>query len=105
MLLCHQSSASVCQKAMWKSVVLLVALVLSAPAQAQESGRIKRPPPSAAEADRIASEMAINDSLLQKGDIVVTDRGFFVFQGPAPDGMSNEFRRVPSPGAANRPGR
>ena len=90
---------------MWKSVVLLVALVLSAPAQAQESGRIRRPPPSAAEADRIASEMAINDSLLQKGDIVVTDRGFFVFQGPAPDGMSTEFKRVPNPGAAGRPGR
>ena len=90
---------------MWKSVVLLVALVLSAPALAQESGRIRRPPPSAAEADRIASEMAINDSLLQKGDIVVTDRGFFVFQGPAPDGMRNEFKRVPNPGAAGRPGR
>ena len=33
----------------------------------------------------------MNDSLLQKGDIVVTDRGFFVFLGPAPDGVTNEF--------------
>jgi hypothetical protein len=94
---------------MWKAfafpIALPIALVLSAPAQAQESGRIRRPPPSAAEADRIASEVAMNDSLLQKGDIVVTDQGFFVFRGPAPDGVINEFTSVPNPGAAGRPGR
>jgi hypothetical protein len=82
---------------MWKAFVISAALMLSSAAYAQESSRIRRPPPSAAEAERIASEMAMNDSLLQKGDIVVTDRGFFVFRGPAPDGVTNEFARVPDP--------
>ena len=45
-------SASVCQKAMWKVFVVSAALVLTSAASAQESGRIKRPPPSAAEAAR-----------------------------------------------------
>jgi hypothetical protein len=49
--------------------------------------------------------MAMNDTLLQKGDIVVTDRGFFVFRGPAPDGVTNEFARVPDPAVrADQPG-
>jgi hypothetical protein len=64
---------------MWKPFVVLAAVMLSAAAFAQESGRIRRPPPSAAEAARIASDMAMNDTLLQKGDIVVTDRGLFCF--------------------------
>jgi hypothetical protein len=90
---------------MWKAFVVSAALMLSSATYAQESGRISRPPPSAAEAERIASEMAMNDSLLQKGDIVVTDRGFFVFRGPAPDGVTNEFTRVPDPALpANQPG-
>jgi len=90
---------------MWKPLVVPAALMLSATAFAQESGRIRRPPPSAAEAARIASDMAMNDTLLQKGDIVVTDRGFFVFRGPAPDGVTNEFARVPDPAVqANQPG-
>jgi hypothetical protein len=37
--------------------------------------RIKRKPPTALEAERIASDMAMNDNSLQKGDIVATDRG------------------------------
>jgi hypothetical protein len=82
---------------MWKAFILSAPVVLSAAAYAQESGRIRRPPPSAAEAARIASDMAMNDTLLQKGDIVVTDRGFFVFRGTAPDGVTNEFARVPDP--------
>jgi hypothetical protein len=49
-----------------------------APAE-EHTGRIKRKPPGATEAERIASDMAMNDSLLQKGDIVATDRGFFIF--------------------------
>ena len=57
------------------------------------------------EADRIASETAMNDSLLQKGDIVVTDRGFFVFRGVAADGYTFEFSPVPNPGSICRPGR
>jgi len=90
---------------MWKVFVVSAALVLTSAASAQESGRIKRPPPSAAEAARIASDMAMNDSLLQKGDIVVTDRGFFVFLGPAPDGVTNEFARVPIPGPVGKAAR
>ena len=94
-----------CQKAMWKLFVVPAALMLSTAASAQESRRIRRPPPSAAEAARIASDMAMNDSLLQKGDIVVTDRGLFVFLGPAPDGVTNEFARVPNPGLVGKAAR
>ena len=90
---------------MWKPFLVAATLTLSTATSAQESGRIKRPPPSAAEAARIASDMAMNDSLLQKGDIVVTDRGFFVFLGPAPDGETNEFARVPNPGPVGKAAR
>lgn len=77
---------------------LLVSLLIAAStASAEEYSRIKRPPPTPTEAERIASDMAMNDSLLQKGDIVATDRGFFVFRGVAPDGYSNDFVEVPNP--------
>ena len=66
-------------------------------ASAEEHGRIKKRPPTAAEAERIASEMVKNDSSLQRGDIVATDRGFFLFRGLAQDGSSNEFVPVPNP--------
>jgi hypothetical protein len=36
---------------------------------------------------------------------VVTDRGFFVFRGPAPDGVTNEFTRVPNPASIAKSGR
>ena len=78
--------------------LLSISITISgAAASAQEHGRIKRKPPSAIEVERIASDMAMNDSLLQKGDIVVTDRGFFVFQGLASDGIGNYFVPVPNP--------
>jgi hypothetical protein len=78
--------------------LLTISITISgAAASAQEHGRIKRKPPSAIEAERIASDMAMNDSLLQKGDIVVTDGGFFVFRGVASDGISNDFVPVPNP--------
>jgi hypothetical protein len=64
---------------------------------AQDSGRIKRNPPSDLEAQRIASDMAMNDNLLQKGDIVATDRGFFVYRGLASDGFTNDFAPIPNP--------
>jgi hypothetical protein len=67
-----------------------------APAE-EHTGRGKRKPPGATEAERIASDMAMNDSLLQKGDIVSTDRGFFIFRGVASDGISNDFISVPNP--------
>ncbi len=78
--------------------LLIVLVVISATAvSAQEHGRIKRKPPSNIEAERIASDMAMNDSLLRKGDIVATDRGFFVFRGQGPDGITNDFAPVANP--------
>jgi hypothetical protein len=79
--------------------ILLVILTLQPVfgASAEEHGRIKKKPPTAVEAERIASEMARNDGSLQKGDIVATDRGFLVFRGLAPDGINNEFVPVPNP--------
>ena len=41
--------------------------------------------------------MAMNDSILRKGDIVVTDRGFFLFRGFSADGMTADFVEVPNP--------
>jgi hypothetical protein len=69
-------------------------------ASAQE--RIKKRPPTPAEAERIASDMVINDSLLQRGDIVATDRGFLIYRGPAPDGVAGDFVAVPNPMSANQ---
>jgi hypothetical protein len=66
-------------------------------ALAEGQGRIKRKPPTPAEEDRIASETVMNDSLLQRGDIVVTDRGFFQYRGVAPDGIASDFVPVPNP--------
>jgi hypothetical protein len=72
-------------------------LLLAVTASAQEHGRIKRKPPTDLEAERIASDMAMSDTLLQRGDIVATDRGFFVFRGLAPDGFTNDFAPIPNP--------
>jgi hypothetical protein len=80
-----------------KLLIALSVLLSNSAGSAEEHGRIKRKPPTAMEADRIASDMAMNDSLLQKGDIVATDRGFFVFRGLAPDGYSNDFVPIPNP--------
>jgi len=80
-----------------KYLLAVVLIVSAAGASAEEHGRIRRPPPTPIEAERIASETAMNDSLLQKGDIVATDRGFFVFRGLGPDGYSNDFAPIPNP--------
>ena len=87
------------------STALIGSLIASGVAISAETGRIKRKPPDAAELERIASETAMNDSLLQKGDIVVTDRGFFVFRGVGPDGYTFEFSPVPNPASAGKIGR
>ena len=79
------------------TILLAVSVIGSGNGVSAESSRIKRRPPDAAEVDRIASDIAMNDSLLQKGDIVVTDRGFFVFRGVAADGYTFEFSPVPNP--------
>ena len=86
-------------------LVLAWCLLSAVAASAQEHGRIKRKPPTNLEAELIASEMDMNDSLLQKGDIVVTDRGYFVFRGLAVDGYTYEFAPVPNPGLIGRPAR
>ena len=80
-----------------KFALAALAVLFSFAASAQEQGRIKRKPPTRLEEERIASELAMNDSLLQKGDIVATDRGFFVFRGLAADGFSNDFAQIPNP--------
>src|SRR5947209_1817990 len=85
--------------------LVLIGSVIASDVVSAETGRVKRPPPDVSELELIASETAMNDGLLRKGDIVVTDRGFFVFLGPAPDGVTNEFARVPDPALqANQPG-
>jgi hypothetical protein len=65
-------------------VMLVISIALSLSglnALAQDHGRIKKKPPTPAETERIVSDMAMSDGTLQKGDIVVTDRGFFLFRG------------------------
>jgi hypothetical protein len=80
--------------------VLLVAMALSLSgfdALAQDHGRIKKKPPTPAETERIVSDMAMSDGTLQKGDIVATDRGFFLFRGLGADGITSDFVPVPNP--------
>ena len=78
---------------------LLIACVLFASfeLEAQERGRVKWKSPTPAEADRLASESAMSDSILRNGDIVVTDRGFFMFRGFLADGRTGDFIPVPNP--------
>jgi hypothetical protein len=78
---------------------LLVACVLLPPfeAEAQEQGRVKWKRATPAEADHMASESAMADSILHRGDIVVTDRGFFQFRGFLADGTTGDFVPVPNP--------
>jgi hypothetical protein len=102
-LLLRMPSAPV-SKAMWKAFTVLLTSLLSAAAYAQERGRIKRPPPYEAEAGPITPEMAMNDGLLQKGDIVVTERAFRFFADRPSDGVTDEFARVLNPASVGKPG-
>jgi hypothetical protein len=81
------------------SVTIVIALLSCDGVSAE---RIKKRPPTPAEAERIASDMAINDSLLKKGDIVVTDRGFLLYRGVAADGVAGDFVAVPNPLSAGK---
>ena len=78
-------------------LMLIVSILQSGAAFAQERGRIKTKPPTPTEVDRIASDAVMNDGSLHKGDIVSTDRGFFLYRGLGPDGYTNDFVRVPNP--------
>ena len=79
------------QQVLLLAVIFVLQFALTASAE-----RIKRKPPNAMEAARIASEQALNDGSLQIGDIVSTDRGFFVFRGANQDGSFN-FAPIPNP--------
>lgn len=59
--------------------------------------RIKKPPPTPAEAEQQASDMAVKDSLLRSGDIVATGRGFLMYRGVAADGVTGNFVLIPNP--------
>ena len=78
---------------------LLVACLLlpSFEVEAQEHGRVKWKRLTQAEADPMASESAITEFILRKGDIVVTDRGFFMFRGFLADGRTGDLIPVPNP--------
>ena len=83
-----------------KRIGLLVLVAIFQPgfvACAQDHGRIKKKPPTPVEAERLASQVVMNDSSLHKGDIVSTDRGSFLYRGLGPDGYTNDFVRVPNP--------
>jgi hypothetical protein len=54
-------------------------------------------PPTPAGTERIASDTAKNDSLLQKGHIVVTGRRFLLYRGLRSDGISGDFVVIPNP--------
>jgi hypothetical protein len=62
-------------------IAFLSASLLGMAARAEERGRIKKKPPTPVEAERIASDMVMNDGSLRKGDIVSTDRGFSSIAG------------------------
>ena len=88
---------------MSRTIVLALTFALPPVFALAETGGSKTS--SAARAARAASVIIMNDSLLQKGDIVVTDRGFFVFRGVASDGYTYEFFQVPNPLPGAKPGR
>ena len=52
--------------------------------------------PSKANEERIATERVLNDDSLQRGDIVSTNKGLFVFKGPS-DQERHESDFVPLP--------
>jgi hypothetical protein len=82
----------------WIFLVVLAAIFqASFVAAAEDHGRIKKKPPTLVEAERLASQVVMNDSSLHWGDIVSTDRGFFLYRGRGPDGHTNDFVGVPNP--------
>jgi hypothetical protein len=82
----------------WVFLVVLAAIFqTSFAAAAEDHGRIKKKLPTPAEVERMASDAVMNDSSLHWGDIVSTDRGFFLYRGRGPDGYTNDFVGVPNP--------
>ena len=82
----------------WIFLLVLAAIFQTGfAAAAEDHGRIKKKPPTPVEAERLASQVVMNDSSLHRCDIVSTDRGFFLYRGRGPDGYTNDFVRVPNP--------
>jgi hypothetical protein len=77
-------------------ITFLIAVVLLQPVCDASAERIKRKPPDDAELARLASDEAMNDGILRKGDIISTDRGFLQLRGLKEDG-SYDFAPVPNP--------
>jgi hypothetical protein len=86
---------------MTRLAVALLALLGYCSASAE---RIKRAPPTPAEQERIDVEAAMNDSLLRKGDIVSTGRGFLLYRGLVQDGASCDFAAIPHPFSSSKEG-
>jgi hypothetical protein len=59
------------------------------------------PPPSEKEEAEEASQRAMNDTSLKRGDIIATDRGFVVFVGREEEHRPNDF--LPTPDLRYRP--
>jgi hypothetical protein len=76
-------------------ITFLIAVVLHL-ISAVSAERIKRAPPDDAELARIASDQAMNDGDLRKGDIISTQRGFLQLRGLKEDG-TYDFAPVPNP--------
>jgi hypothetical protein len=61
--------------------VLIMFLVVLSECGSVAAERIKKNHATPVEAERMASDMAMNDNLLRKGDIVATDRAFYSIAG------------------------
>jgi hypothetical protein len=62
-------------------IAVLITFALLQSGFSASAERIKRKRPTKIEAARIASDQAMSDGTLRKGDVVSTDRGFFQFRG------------------------
>jgi hypothetical protein len=82
-------------------ITFLIAVVLWQSISAVYAERIKRAPPDDAELARLASEQAMTDGYLRKGDIISTHRGFLQLRGIKEDG-SYDFAPVPNPLSSKR---
>jgi hypothetical protein len=77
-------------------ITFLIAVVLLHSISSASAERIKRKPPDDAELARIASDQAMNDGDLRKGDIISTHRGFLQLRGLKEDG-TYDFAPVANP--------
>jgi hypothetical protein len=81
---------------MYRITLLIVAVVLLQSVCDASAERIKRKPPGDAELANLASDEAMNDGILRKGDIISTNQGFLELRGLKEDG-SYDFVPIPNP--------